>query len=433
MELIRILLNEWNEKVFPKIFPRTLSLEKYLSFKVKKIIVLSGFRRVGKTYLLLNLINALLGKKSKKEIIYFNFEDERIPLKTEFLSDLFSNIVKANGKKPDLLFLDEIQNFPFWSKWLRRVYDTSNTKFFVTGSSSKMSLDKIPTELRGRYILIKVFPLSFSEFLSFKGIDKKISNDRIVNLFGEYLVYGGLPEVTLASKEEKLEIIRSYYLSVVNKDLIETYSLKNKEVLKALLGLLLNSTNYSYTKLYNSLSSLGYSIGKSSLIHYVNSIEDSFFMFSVPIFSYKIKNRMQYPKKHYFVDNSFVSKVSTNFSNNYGRLYENLVAVSLLKEDFDVFYWKNEKGEEVDFVILENNHVRSLIQVCYDISDSDTLNREIRALLKAGQELKCKNLVILNNKKEGIFEKEWFGIKGKIKFVLLWKWCLENNNQKTFR
>ncbi len=425
MQIVKTLLKEWQEKEFPEIYSRNLNIDKYVSSKLNKIIVLNGFRRVGKTYILLNEIKKLLKDKNRKELIYVNFEDERIPLKTEFLSELFPEISKLNGKIPDFIFLDEIQNFPNWSKWLRRVYDLyPKTRFFVTGSSSKMSLSKIPTELRGRYLLNKVFPLSFKEFLKFKKIEE-MKDNQLMNLFEEYLIYGGLPEIVLADESEKLEIAKSYYSSVVNRDLIETYLIRNKESIKAILNLLLNSTSYSYNKLYNSLKSLQYKIGKNTLINYINFIEDSFFMFSLPIFSYKIKSRMQYPKKNYFIDNIFLSKISSNFCNNYGRLYENLVAVNLLRTEQESFYWKNEKNEEVDFVILKNKKVKSLIQVCYDISDTNTLNREIRALLKASKELKCNNLIIINKDKKNILDGEWFGIKKKIKFIPLWKWLLD--------
>ena len=424
MEIINTILEEWKEREFPEIIEREFSIEKYTGSKVNKIIVLSGFRRVGKTYILLNEIKKLLEKKDRKEVIYFNFEDERIPLKEDFLSGLFPGIIESNKKVPDYVFLDEIQNFPSWSKWLRRVYDMyPKTRFFVTGSSSKMTSNKIPTELRGRYLINRIFPLSFKEFLSFKSI-KDASKHKLIGYFEEYVYCGGLPEIVLAEENERAEIVKSYYSSVVNRDLIETYSIRNKEAIKAILNLLLNSTSYSYNKMYNSLKSLQYRIGKNTMIEYVSFIEDSFFMFSIPIFSYKVKDRMQYPKKNYFIDNIFISKISSQFSNNYGRLYENLVAVHLLKQREDFFYWKNQKNEEVDFVLLKDKRVKLLIQVCYNINNAEALNREIRSLLKASKELKCRNLIILTKNEEKISEEEWFGIKRKIRFIPLWNICL---------
>ena len=161
------------------------------------------------------------------------------------------------------------------------------------------------------------------------------------------------------------------------------------------------------------------------MIDYVGFVEDSFFMFSLPLFSYKIKDRLQYPKKNYFIDNIFLSKVSTNFSNNHGRLYENLVAVNLLKKEKEIFYWKNEKNEEVDFVIKEGLKVKELIQVSYDIRNLDTRKREIRALLSASKELKCKNLVVITKDLDSEKEEEWFGTKRRVKYIPLWKWLLD--------
>ena len=424
MELMKTILDEWKNRDFPETISRDFDIGKYISSRLNKLIVLSGFRRVGKTYIFLEEIKKLLKDYSRKEIVYINFEDERIPLKSDFLSELLPEVVRINGNLPKFLFLDELQNFPEWSKWIRRVYDLyPKTKFFVTGSSSKMSFSRIPTELRGRYLLNRIFPLSFNEFLRFRGVDKS-SSDKIINSFEEYLFSGGLPEVVLAEKGERLEIVKSYYSSVVNRDLIESCSIRNKEAMKAILSLLLNSTGYSYNKLYNSLKSSNYEIGKNTMIDYVGFVENSFFMFSIPIFSYKIKSQIQYPKKNYFIDNAFLSMISSNFSRNYGRLYENLTAICLLRDDCDFFYWKNEKREEVDFVIRENKKVVRLIQVCYDLSNSEAVDREIRALLKASKELNCKNLIIINkNRDEGI-EKEWFGIKREVKLIPLWKWCL---------
>ena len=186
MEIVKTILNEWKSRDFPEILSRDFELEKYLSSKLNKILVLSGFRRVGKTYLLLNEIKDLLKNYSRKEVIYINFEDERIPLKTDFLSNLIPEIIRLNGEIPKFFFLDELQNFPDWSKWLRRVYDLyPGTRFFVTGSSSKMSFSKIPTELRGRYLLNRIFPLSFKEFLEFKGFRKEDEN-KLINYFKYY-------------------------------------------------------------------------------------------------------------------------------------------------------------------------------------------------------------------------------------------------------
>ena len=133
---------------------------------------------------------------------------------------------------------------------------------------------------------------------------------------------------------------------------------------------------------------------------------------------------MQYPKKIYFIDNAFINSISTKFSNNFGRLYENTVAVELKRRKKECYYWKNTEKEEVDFVVKNDSKIIQLVQVCYDLADPDTKKREVKALLKASKDLKCNNLLVINQDYSGEESLEWFGIKRKIKFIPLWKWLL---------
>jgi len=313
-----------------------------------------------------------------------------------------------------------------------------NINIFITGSSSKMSSKEIPTELRGRSLEEKISPLSFSEFLNFEKInidfekieyleDEKV---KILSALNEYLMWGGLPEIVLSETAQKREIIQEYYKTVIRKDISERSGIKNEENLKALLLLLLNSTSYSISKLYNTLKSINYKIGKATLQKYLSSIENSFFLNNNFIFSYKIKNSLQYPRKNYFIDNGFVRSLSTKFSNNYSRLYENLVFIELqrrIDSDTEINYWKDELNKnEVDFVIRKNTEIVRLIQVCYDILDSDTKEREIKGIIKASKKLNCNNLLIINNE----LEKEEV-ISGKsVKFIPLWKWLVQDKLQE---
>ena len=434
VDITRTLLNEWKEKLLPKVIDRETDLYKYIHVKPRKIIVITGFRRAGKTYLIFHLIQQLLEEIDKSKVIYLNFEDERIPLKTEFLTNLLPAIRQAHNKI-EFLFLDEIHNIPEWSKWLRRIYDNEEIRIFVTGSSSKMSSQEIPTELRGRFLEVKVFSLSFKEYLAFKGsktIDLKVAhyseNEKadVIREFNEFLELGGLPEVVLADKNKKLEIIHNYYNTVIRRDIIERFKIRNEESLKALLNLLLNSTSYSISKLYNTLKSLNFEVGKGTIQSYLAYIENSYFLYSLRLFSYKIKDQLQYPRKIYFVDNGFITALSSKFSRNLSRLYENLVFLELKRRHaadpkLELFYWRNQQKEEVDFVVKDGLKVKQIIQVCYDIRDYDTKKREVKALLKASEELKCRNLLIINEDKEG----EEKLTNKKIKYLPLWKWLLQ--------
>jgi len=431
-KIIKTILYDWQNKQIPDILPRKINLEQFLRAKPKKILAITGFRRVGKTFLCFELINKLSKKFSRQEMVYINFEDERIPLKTDFLTQLLPTIKETFDKNLKILILDEVHNVPLWSKWLRRVYDNENIQILVTGSSSKMSSQEIPTEIRGRCLETSILPLSFIEFLQFKNIvfDPKAidfsqtDQGNLRKSFNEYLQYGALPEIILSDKTRKFEVLQQYYKTVIQKDIVERFKIKNQEGLKALLLLLLNSTYYSANKLYNNLKSLNYKIGKTTLLHYISHIETSYFLYSLPIFSYKIKNQLQYARKAYFVDNGFISALSTKFTNNFGRLYENLVFIELKrrqKHDFALFYWRDETGKEVDFVVKQNLKISQLIQVCYNLDDPDTKKREIESLIRAGRELKCNNLLVITQDFEG--EEK---IKNKkINFIPLWKWLLK--------
>ncbi|MEO0115208.1 MAG: ATP-binding protein [candidate division WOR-3 bacterium] len=429
-EIIKPIIFEWQERKLPRIIPREVNLSNYLNLTVRKVIVITGFRRVGKTYLVFGLIDNLLGKTDRKDVLYINFEDERIPPRTEFLTALLPTIKETLGHLPSYLFLDEIQTIPDWSKWLRRVYDKEAINFFVTGSSSKMSSKEIPTELRGRCLEVKVYPLSFREFLKFQNIELDLKNlpylenqkATMMRALNEYLHYGGMPEVVLAEELKKTEILQQYYATVVRRDIIERFKIKNEEGLKGLLQLLLNSTIFTTNRLYNNLKSTGFKIGKTTLCHYLAHIETAYFLKSLPIFSYKIKNQLQYPRKVYFIDNGFITTLSLKFSKNLGRLYENVVFQELqrrFKED-EIFYWRDEKQREVDFVIKKGLKPEMLLQVAYDVEDFETKRRETTALLRASNVLQCNRLIIITADYE-TEEK----MKGKrIKFLPLWKWLL---------
>lgn len=430
-ETIKILLQEWKEDELPQTIEREIDLAQYLNLKTPKIIAITGFRRGGKTYAVYQLIKELLKQKTKEEVVYINFEDERIPGKTEFLTELLPAIKEVYQKKTQFLFLDEIQNIPNWSKWVRRIYDHERSlKIFITGSSSKMSSREIPTELRGRCLEAEVFPLSFKEFLRFKNSSfnpetipySEKSRTKLNRLLKEYLLHGSMPEPTLSDPAKRHEILQQYYQTVIRKDIIERYKIKNEEGLKALILLLLNSTMYSQTKLYNTLKSLNYKIGKTTLSQYITFLENAYFLQSPPLFSPRVKDQLMYPRKIYFIDNGFINALSTKLSNNYGRLFENLIYRELKRSaefDEEIFYWKDEKGKEVDFVVKKGLQVGKLVQACYDLSsDLDTEKREVQNLLKAGKELKCKNLILINQD----IEKEKKVGGQKIQYLPLWKW-----------
>lgn len=394
-EILETILREWETFKFPVVIPRNEPLKiKQLDDLPHRTLVVTGFRRVGKTYLLYQAINNLLKKYSRREVVYINFEDERIPSKTRILTNLIPAIEKVYGQKPIYLFLDELQQIPLWSKWLRRILDQERIKVVVTGSSSKISSVEVPTELRGRAWGQVVYPLSFAEFLTFKAIpaDKNF-------YFNEYLRFGGLPDVVLASSDwQKRELLNEYLDVVTRRDIFERYKIRDEETVKMVLKLLFNSTSITISKLTNSLNSLQASTAKTTTARYLAYIESSYLLRQLYLYAPSVRAKLQYPRKIYFVDNGFLTAMSVKFGPNYGRLLENLVYWQLYKKHGDnVHYYRDERGE-VDFCVLENGRAVSLYQVCYDLSDFETRDREVHTLRRVGKRLGVSDLNLISGR-----------------------------------
>jgi len=396
---------------------RDFDINSLIKKKINKIITLTGFRRVGKTYLLF-----LILEKIKNEFfIYFNFEDERIPESTEVMTELMFAVEELYRKQPAYLFFDEIHIIPGWGKFLRRVLN-KGYKIFVTGSSSKLGLKEIPTELRGRTINYTIFPLSFLEFLHFKGIEiNKLYSQKeieIKNTFEEYLVYGGFPELYESNEIERKEVIQEYFRTLVQRNLIDRFNIKEEALLNSTVKLILNSLTISISKLTKTLQSMGFRCSKNTISNYITYLEKSFFLIQTLYYSKNVKDQLQYPRKIYFVDNGFIKYLSLNPDRT--RFLENAVALELTRRGQEFYYWKNQRGEEIDFVLIEKEKVSQLIQVSYDISLTDTREREVRALAKGLKLFGLQKGMILTFDSEEMIKTGEYEIEVKP----VWKWLL---------
>lgn len=387
-QLAENIIKQWWLTTLPQVTQRDLNLLTWHSLPVKKIISLVGFRRVGKTYLFLDFA----GKIGQQNTLYINFEDERIPKKVSFLTDLLDTLDEISGGKPYTLLMDEIQNIPGWSLWARRVVETTEHELFITGSSSKLSSAELPTELRGRSITLEVRPLNFAEFLRFKKLDfDSLPPTKQRSVVREYLTYGSFPEVALVDPGKKSLIIGEYYNTFVSRDLVERHKIRNTELLNALIKLLLNSPFYTISGLTQSLIDMGFDTGKATISRYLSYLHESFFVKTLELHTPSIKKRGKAAKKPYFIDNSFLFNLSTEFSQNFGRLMENTVFHNLV----GVFYWQNYQGKEIDFVVRVKEQNMELIQVSYVESKSTINKREIDNLLLASNVLNCQKLTLI--------------------------------------
>ncbi len=420
-EIFKRLIKDFYETSI-KTFPREINIP----LDTNKIISLVGIRRSGKSYLLFDLINKLRKKRLGENIIYINFEDDRlIGISVKDLEGLIEAYFELFPKKREekiYIFLDEIQIVPDWEKFVRRVYDTLNCNIFITGSSSKLMSKEIATSLRGRSITYEIFPLTFYEYLNFKKVKVDVYSSKnlsfIKSFFYSYIKEGGFPEIALEkSKDVKTRILRDYVDLIVYRDIIERYKIKNLNLLKFLIKYIFSNpaTLCSFNKLYNNLKSMGYKVSKDTLFDYFEYLNEAYAAFLVPIFKSSIKEEMRNPKKIYIADNGFNLIFDSSFSENFSKLYENLVFLHLRRKYKEIYYFK--KNKEVDFFISGN---KLLINVSYEINDQETLRREIKSLVEAMEFLKIEKALLITSETERVYKTENYQIIIKP----LWKYLL---------
>ena len=405
----------------------TDSIDKFASQREIKII--TGVRRSGKSTILYQLVEDLLRNGVEpKNLLFVNFEDKKI--KDSELDDIFSLYErKLCPERKIYVFLDEIQNAKDWSPWIRKKYDTlKNISFIITGSSSHLLEKEYSTLLTGRNIKFEITPLNFIDFLSFKNFsikDIKViassTRSRLLGFLDEYLEYGGFPEIVLKEKTLKHSQLNQYFDDIINKDVVARYDLSSIKAFDLAKYLLSNVGNLFSFRTARNFTKLG----METLEKYLSKILDTYLVFLVPIFSYSIKDQSQYPRKIYCIDNGLKNLVSFRFSEDIGRSAENAVFTELKRRHkepvHEIYYWKNQKHMEVDFIIKHGLKVEQAIQVCWDIKNEKTKEREVKGLLACLEEFKLKEGLIITEDFESEEKSSW----KTIKYIPLWKWLLE--------
>ena len=383
------------------------------------IHVILGPRRAGKSFFCIHSMN------QTKPIGYINFDDERLTEVTDF--DALMDAVNIVYDHPTVLLFDEIQNVPKWELIVNRL-QRQGYQLFLTGSNSNLLSRELSTHLTGRHLATTIFPFSFRELHHLSNDKDPSATERHKCM--EYLKRGGFPELWIKQIDFP-EYLRSLFDSILFRDIVKRHKIRDSAALYN-LALYLVSTiagDFSYQALSKHLSFRSVITTQK----YISFLEEAFLLFTIHRFSYKVREQISANKKIYSYDNGFYQANAHRFSSDTGKLYENAVAIELKRRETEngskLFYWKNEKHEEVDFVVQQGIEVVSLIQVCYDLSAEKVKNREIRSLLKAGDALHCKNLIVITDQYEGVEETEWFGLTGSVKFIPLCKFLLMKNEE----
>jgi uncharacterized protein len=396
----------------------TKQLRKFLAHP--NILVITGPRRSGKSTLATMLFEA-------DDYGYLNFDDERL---AGFGSDDFNAALEAfydlYGTQVEYFIFDEIQNIPNWELFINRLRRTK--KIIITGSNANLLSGELATHLTGRHLETVLYPFSFREYLKMKKVEvgkediystKKIS--QIKKHLQKYLEDGGFPETFLFGSA----MVSKIYDDVISKDILLHHGVKNKKAFRELANYVVS--NFGKDLNYRKLGKVFGIKNVHTVKNYVEHLRTSFLIFVLEKFSYKLKQQYITSKKAYGIDTGLINSVAFQFSPNSGRIMENAVLIELMraknygKTFTEIFFWCDYVNREVDFVLKKGAKIVELIQVCHNLSNIETKEREIRSLLEAGKELHCNKLTVITDDKEG--EEKIAG--KKIRYVAFWKWLLE--------
>ncbi|QSZ43180.1 AAA family ATPase (plasmid) [Sulfurimonas aquatica] len=400
-EIIEIL-NEWNywNKELPQTQARTIYDSRISTLlNYNEVLVIKGIRRSGKSTLMLNSIKNLLANGVDiKNILFVNLEDPRFinklsPELLQEIKDVYLEYLDPDEKP--YIFLDEIQNIPNWEKWVNKEYELKLSNITISGSNSSMLSSEIASSLSGRYLQIDVYPLSFGEYLQFKSIEVKNKLDFVekkIELnreFEAYLKYGAFPKVLDYETTDKRDLLITYKDSILLKDIVARYNLKEFKTLEEIAAFLLANSGISQSinKLKNNFH-ISYDMANA----YLEYLIKAYMLFEIPKFDYSLKKQNANDKKYYSVDLGLSNIMRVPNLQTRGDDLETIVFLELLRRGYKVYYYKTSNGLECDFIVEEENAITQLIQVTSSLKDEKTKKRELRVFSKTIEDLQLKNI-----------------------------------------
>jgi predicted AAA+ superfamily ATPase len=368
-----------------------------------KALAVIGMRRSGKTTFLWQcLADRLAAGIPREALLYISFEDERLAgMQAADLSWMVEEYFRLQPGIRDAhlatFFFDEIQTVPGWEAFARRLLDTEKVELFLSGSSARLLSREVATSMRGRALEVLIHPFSFRETLRHTGAEPDAPWDRLPkavrskleNRLRTYLFEGGFPEAVGVTGSDRDALLRSYVDVVILRDVIERHAVTNPVALRWMQRHLLANAAapFSVQKFYDALRSQGIPVGKDTLHAYLGHLEDVFLIRTVALHTASERQRMVNPRKAYPVDPGLIPIYERTGRPNLGHALETAVLIELERRGYQTAYMRTKDGLEVDFLATGFGQSPKLIQVCLDVSDRATRDREIRALEAASKEL----------------------------------------------
>lgn len=407
--------------------------EEHLPLHTEQIITIPGVRRSGKSSKMKLVINDLVkAGVSPQNILWMGFDDERLSdMSRQDLNEIleaYRELYPTTPLSEVYMFFDEIQNIEGWELFVMRIHKSYCKHIYISGSNAKMLSQEIATSLRGWALEYRTYPLSFAEYCHFLAIPtERLDEQQTMQLrlaWDDYNRCGGFPEVVLAQDQLlRDKLLQTYYNAMLFRDLVERHNISNIGVLRYFIKRIMNNVTKptSINSLYNDIRSQGLKISKDELYKWAEYLCESFMFIRIPRYTPSLIAEETGLKKYYFIDNGMRQNILLPHSQDDGKLLESSVLLHLCRrcgEQEKVTYFLKEK--ECDFVLQREDQVLQLIQVCWQIEDNETREREIAGLLEAHKVTHCDNLSIITHQQEETIQQDGLTIH----IVPAWKWML---------
>jgi len=426
LEALKTLIADFHDQGIPD---RVVRRDLDVPLDAPKVISIIGPRRAGKTWFLFSIIERLQRTMDIRQIVYINFEDERLQFDAASLGlilDAYQQLYADRPMEQVYFFFDEIQDVPGWEKFVRRLLDTVSRHVFITGSSAKLLSREIATALRGRTLAYTLLPYSFREYVRACGEDASpaqltsAARNHLVASFDRFLNGGGYPEVITFDELTRIKTLQSYFEIMLYRDIVERFGVRQPHLVKDFARRLVaaNAQPFSVHKYYRDLKSRNIRVTKDTLYGFADHFVDACFALAVPKHDPSEAKQAQTLRKYYINDTGLVNACEFVPAEKAGALLETLALLELRKRDRSVCSFA--ETNECDFVVQDRGRVVEAIQVCLVLTE-DNRRREMAGLVAAMTRFGLSYGTIITKGQENLIATD----AGQVRIVPAWKWCLE--------
>jgi len=398
-ETLKGIIKKFIENKIPLIKKRNLNIP----LDSEKIITITGVRRSGKTCLFYQTISDLLKSGIQKEqILYISFRDNKLfPMNIksiEMVLKTFYEMYPENIEKKIYLFFDDINLVPNWENNIKTIYEQYNASIFLSSSIASMFLKMTSNRFKARTENYKLFPLSFGEYIQFLGIKNKEKSIKtevtIYNAFNEYLLTGGLPEVALTNKENRLVLLKEYISKIIFNDLLENYEINNVYILKYLLKYCCMNigSKISINRIFNNLKDTGVTLSKNTLYEYFEYLQQVYHFVLMPKYEESSVKQQKSSKKLFSVDNGLIMPYLEEGLTEKRKL-SNVIFMNFYRKNYRLSYYKNR--HDIDFVIQNNLDRIKLINIVCDLEKIDYKEPEYKSLINGKNYFQNSDLFLI--------------------------------------